>query len=262
MTWFRGLVGGVAAFAVFGLTSTSALAAGGSSIASAPVVSYGQQEYGSIGDSQEQTRDHCDTGDYPAGTSWWNLLVRAGDRVTIDFESNPSVDAGLTVFSVGTTDFQVGTVGESVYAIPDQNGKGQTTFNAPKSGGMPLGFFGCEATGPYDLTAYVRHGLFLYLKASGYASHQTKFYLALHTPDGKPVGSKSLVGDVQRNDPKEGNRWITSFHVYPGKPYNGKWNFSYHWMNYLHGQNVKVRVLVHGPGYQNTTSNTAQVKAF
>jgi hypothetical protein len=262
MTPVRGLVGSsVAVLIAFGFAS-SALAAGGQNIASAPVPYYGVQEFGNT--SSDNGEDPGVPYGCPGGdSSWWKIPVKGGDQITVDFEGNADT---MLVYPVGTTDFNVQST-HSLRFDTAGNDKQQARFYAPRDGWRPIDFFACgnggaPGPGPYDFTAYVRHGLALQLKASGYASHQTKFYLRVDTPDGEPVNSKSLIGDVQRQDAQEGNRWITSFHVYPSKPYNGKWNFSYHWMRYMQGRSVNVRVVVHGPGYRTTTSNATQVKAF
>jgi hypothetical protein len=59
-----------------------AFAAGGATIASAPTVAYGQQEFGNTATDSTVAQDLCHGSDQ---TSWWLASVTAGDRLTIDF---------------------------------------------------------------------------------------------------------------------------------------------------------------------------------
>src|ERR1700722_7676607 len=99
-------------------------AASGNSIASAPVVAYGQQAFGNT---------ETDGGNNPGSLSlegvcstagnngWWNLPVVAGDGVTVDWEA--PAESYAMVFPVGTTDYNV--LGEQAveHATVSSNGK-------------------------------------------------------------------------------------------------------------------------------------------
>lgn len=248
-----GLVQG-AVSAVLLVVPNAAVASGGATVATAPLVALGQQEFGNTAtDNGEQTLNHCSLGP-ETGNSWWNLPVSAGDRVTIDFESDPSVDVGLAVFSVGTTDFQVGTIGESHYATPDSNGKGYLNFTATAAGNMPIDFFDCATAGPYDFIAYIQHGLIVSLKQSSSSrhNHRTSFSVAAWTPSGALVTSTSLREDVQLRS--EG-RWITL------ETLTAPTAFKLTWSRARRGKFQSVRVVVHGPGFVTATSRTIRVRA-
>lgn len=253
---FAGLVQGAVSGLLL-LAPHAAFASGGANVATAPLVAFGQQEFGNTAtDNGEQTLNHCAFGP-ETGNSWWNLPVTAGDRVTIDFESDPSIDVGLAVFSVGTTDltdFQVGTIGESHYATPDSNGKGYSTFTATATGNMPMDFFGCDTAGPYDFIASVEHGLVVSLKQSSSSRRQqsTSFSVGASTPTGSPITVTGLRENVQVWNR---GRWITV------KTLRAPTAFKLTWSRPQRGKLQSVRVVVHGPGFVTATSRTIRLRS-
>lgn len=81
---------------VASLGATIAWAEGGTSIAAAPAVTYGQQEFGNLSSQVEEYCKHY--------RSWWTLPVTAGDLVQIDWEAQ-GAEVDLNLFEAGTTDF-------------------------------------------------------------------------------------------------------------------------------------------------------------
>jgi hypothetical protein len=82
------------------------VATGGGSIASAPTVAYGQLEFGNTATdlpANEFANGYC--------YSWWLVPAITGDKITIDWTSEPDANgAYLTalwayLYPVGTTDF-------------------------------------------------------------------------------------------------------------------------------------------------------------
>ena len=118
---------------------------------------------------------------------------------------------------------------------------------------MPMVVRTCDSIGPYDFTAYVQHGLVLFLSAArvNHRRHRTTFVLGLHSPDGAPVSSPSLRYDVQH---LAHGRWMTTSTF--GPPFA----FNYVWARSQRGKWQYMRVRVHGPGYVTTTSRVIRVK--
>jgi hypothetical protein len=79
------------------LLPASASAEGGNSIAAGPVVTFGQLETGNTASGEP-------FGSYIV-KSFWNLPVRAGDEITIDWEAKRGTR--IIVFAPGTTDFTI-----------------------------------------------------------------------------------------------------------------------------------------------------------
>ncbi len=126
-----------------------ASAEGGTSIAAAPFVPY----------RQLQTGNTATGGVFGNGgivKSFWKLHVRAGDKVTIDWEAPGGTH--LEVFAVGTTDFTVAHANPSFNEGVGGSGRNELRFKARVSGAMPMAFATRpEWAGPYAFTAYVKH---------------------------------------------------------------------------------------------------------
>jgi hypothetical protein len=235
----------------------SALAAGGSSIAAAPTMVYGQQEFGNT------ATDGIFTA-HDGYASWWQLPLIAGDHLTLDFEG-----AGVQcerIWPVGTNDFNLNGATPVQVAITGSNGKQEVTLTASQDGSMPLefqaGWPDCDKegslgpTGPYDFIANVQHALVVSLSVSkvNRRTHRTTFGLSLHNPDGATVSSPSLRYDVQHRAGTGG--WQTTSNLRP------TFAFSYRWAPRQRGKWQYIRVQVHGPGYLTTTSRTLRVRGL
>ena len=239
----------VALLAAWGWTS-SALASGGASIASAPTVVYGQQEFGNL--ASDNGEAPCDiSGDPIGGSSWWNLPVTAGDRVTIDYEGDLG---GFYLFPVGTTDFALTSTDPFETSHLGSNGKQRAVFTAGRSGSMPLDLGmndGCYPVasldppaynmrpGPYDFTAYVLHKLVLSMSArSNRRQHRTYLYVGAHNPDGVPI--------------------TNGVHAAFQLLYGGRWHPTgtyVHWTGRARGKWWRVRAQVAGSGYVTATES-------
>lgn len=142
------------AAALLVLLPASALAEGGNSIASAPVVPYGQQEFGNTA-TGSLGQDNC-------YRSFWEVNVTAGDELIVDWESVPD-ETALILKPVGTTDFTFLNIENAEEDYPNSNNKSELTYTAPLSGLMPLYFkscYGLQDAGPYAFTANVKHAIF------------------------------------------------------------------------------------------------------
>lgn len=176
----------------------SAWAAGGKDIASAPVVAYGQQEFGNAatdgGTNAESlyTDGHCSG---PKTNGWWNMPVVTGDAVAVQWESPP--DYTIDVFAVGTTDFSQPRSSAVAKSRTASNGKAELTFTASVSGtmSMVIGPDTCSFQtypGPYAFTAYVKHAVVLSIPRRSSLARKGTVNVAVHTPDGAPITDPGL----------------------------------------------------------------------
>jgi hypothetical protein len=190
------------ALAATGLTP-AAMADGGSSIASAPTVTYGKQELGNTATGQK------------AGSCWrsyWMLPVLAGDQVTVAWEGVPETD--LIIFPVGTTDYTYFQTDSILFQELSANGKNQAQFSASVSGEMPLVFQHCFSEpepGPYDFTAVDKHGLAAGLTPTTYIYPTSAISGTAHLVDGS-AAPDGMVFNLVAKWHSNGQllRWATS----------------------------------------------------
>lgn len=131
------------------IAPSSAVAEGAPSIDAASFVPYGRLQTGN-------TATGGIFGNGGIVKSFWKLRVRAGDKVTIDWEAPGGTH--LEVFAVGTTDFTVAHANPSFDEGIGGSGRNELRFKARVSGAMPMAFDSRpEWAGPYAFTAYVQH---------------------------------------------------------------------------------------------------------
>ncbi len=181
------VIGAVAAVLLLALPSTSALAAGGKSIATATPVAYGQQEFGNTATDQF-LEDSCGFG-IDAWRSYWNLNVLAGDELTIDWEGSPGTE--LKLVAVGTTDFTFFQKEPVASQSLSSNGHSELKYKAPQTGVMPMYFRVCDfyesAAGPYDFMATDQHALVVGLQQYAHIKSTTTLWGTASLADGTPV---------------------------------------------------------------------------
>ena len=234
---------------------STALAQGGSSIASASPVTFGLQNFGT---AVVPAGVQCDAGGFDdAFRSWWSLGVVAGDSVTVNWQvqvgQNDARFTQIDVYPVGTNDFSLPNTNVAADGGLGTQ-MGQFKFNAPETGSMPLDFFAPDCAsnpGPYDFTAYVQHALVLAISHfPNRARHRTGFKVAVHNPDGIAIADPNLRATFTR---RVGKHWISS------KTISQPFSFTQKWKRYQRGKWQYVRVQVSGPSYR-TSSQTVRVK--
>jgi hypothetical protein len=181
------LYGGVVAMALLSaaLLPAAASAAGGSNIASAPTVVYGQHTFGTTATGEFQ----CDPAEY------WNLSMQAGDQVTIDWATaNAHYAEDALIYPAGTTDFSINNASYLKRFYIGSNNHAEAIFSTGVGGSFPLIFTGegdyCEgagAPGPYDFTATVQHGLTIALKQYAHIRTTTVISASANLVNGTPV---------------------------------------------------------------------------
>jgi hypothetical protein len=222
------------------LLPTIAFAEGATTIASAPVVAFGQQEFGNLADGFITRHGPCETKQF---TQWWSLSVVAGDQVTFDWEAQEA-DTGLSVFPVGTTDFN--SAKESpVYSLGlSANKKNEGNFTATKSGGMPLNITASEPycenakPGPYDFTALVKGTL----------------RIGVHNPEGGPISAPALSVLVEV---KLGSVWRP---IGTSTVTSGAAIVQYKLPRSMRNRSTAMRVVASGAEYVTETSPNQRVK--
>jgi hypothetical protein len=251
--WFGGL-----AAALMCCWPASALAIGGGSIASAPTVAYGQQEFGNTATdlpANEFANGYC--------YSWWLVPAIMGDKITIDWTSEPDTNGAYLsalwayLYPVGTTDFNFSNTNPVAEKEVNyvENGLQELQYLTNRDGTLPLEFQAgarnCqEDAGPYNFTAYVSHELVLGLHAhTNRAHHSTTFSVAVHNPDGAPITGVPLVATYQ----------LLS-HGHWQKIRSGALQFTQKWTPAQRATFQSVRVTVSGPSYR-SASQSIRVKA-
>src|SRR5664279_3428690 len=114
-----------------------ALADGGTTIASAPTISFGVQYFGNtVNGSRDAGWDNMH--------EYWTMALIAGDSLTVNFENAVSSEKGVDyvyLYGPGTNDYNVSSTQELESAGLNANYHGQLVFGgAPKSGAYVLDF--------------------------------------------------------------------------------------------------------------------------
>lgn len=251
----HGLVG--AALAILAFSPAAARASGGQTIASAPVVPWGQQQFGNLVDGGV-TANSCGDSIY---TEWWLLSVISGDRVTIDWEAQEIDYTELDVYPRGTTDFNYPQASVTARSTLNSNAKAELALTANSTGNMPVAItsstWSCLAgtPGPYDFTAYVRHAVVLGVPKRASLSRRGVLRVAVHNPDGGPVSDPALRVSLQLLGGSV-RRWRT---VGSATPADGHAAISYAAPRSMRSRRVLMRVVASGAAYMTTVAGRQRV---
>ena len=257
----RSMIAGAAASAsLLAVGVSSALAAGGSSIAGATPIVVGQQEFGNT----------ATDGGFPCnapydpynGGSWWSLSVAAGDKITLDYEGDLG---GVLIYPIGTTDFNV-TSANADNSHVGSNDKQEYTFTEGRPGSVPMNFAMSDSCsdldpsssgihpGPFDFTATVKHGVVLSVPSAVLLPLSGVLNVTASSPSGLPITDPSLAVFVQIQ--LSGDAWST---VGSATPSNGTATVPYSISGLLSGQTVKLRAVATGMAYTTGLSATRKV---
>lgn len=231
--------------------SASAYADGGKSITSAPSVVYDQQQFGNTANGEP---------DGPCNlNSWWRLAVTAGDEVTVDVE-HENAFTYVRVFPVGTTDFTFRTE-QPVFEKLWPAKQFEINLIAAQSGDMPLLFNAnpsCVQSvdpGPYDFTAYVKHGVRLSVPHRAKLRRRATLKVGARTPEGGTISDSSLTVTVQVKAPHRA--WKIVGHA-PVQDSAARVKLKIP-RKYV-GRKVKLRARATGANYLSVTSSAARVR--
>jgi hypothetical protein len=237
--------------------SPAALAAGGSSIASASPVVPGVQNFG---DTNTGVFRDC-----PA--DYWNLSLRAGDRATVDWmtltESSGSRYAeyadSLRVYPRGTTDFSINNVDSAYQFSTGSNHHAQSVVSAGSTGIYPLIFYSyhlCSTGGPFNFTVTIKHSAVLFLnKVKTFAGGRIQAKVGVHTPEGEPITDSALRVRLIGSWPGHKARTLGT-----GSPSDGSVTLSISLPKSAWGKKVTVRAKASGGDYLNAQSGVRTVQ--
>ena len=245
----------LAALACVGVTP--AIAAGGSSISSAPQIAPGAQNFGNTSSGFWQG---C-----PA--DYWNLSLVSGDEATVDWATEHDSQGTryanqLEVYNAGVTDFSINNVEPSSEFRIGSNDRAESVFTANTDGIYPLIFIRegfCSHTsgygGPFDFTVSVRHAVVLSLGAvKKLASRKGVVRVSVHDPDGQPVSDPSLTVTLVGSWSGHKNQLLGS-----GSPTNGVVVLTVRLPKSARHRKVSVRASAHGAGYLPAQSSAKSV---
>jgi hypothetical protein len=248
----------VSAFAL--AVATPSYAEGGSSIAAAPSIVSGQQEFGNTAAHGATGHDSC--GEPTGYQSWWTLAVTAGDKVTVNWEAQLPVYTELVIYPIGTTDFNFPKTQTLLRQQLNSNGKNEAMLTAATSGDLPVlvttGAVGCFAPtpGPYALTVYITHALNVALPWVG-ALHKTgTLTVGVHNPEGGAVSDPALQVELQID---VHGSWDT---IGVAVVANSAAVVHYKLPARFRRQRVSIRAVAHGPEYKSTDSSHLKVRTL
>ena len=170
----------VAALAL--IVASGASAAGGATIASAPIVPFGVHEFGTTA-----------TGEYDCGPGeYWNVTIQPSDQITIDWETAQEEYAyKVAIYPVGTTDYSINNVYPLETYYLGNNNKAEAVFTSGTGGTFPIVFIGsgCGNThaGPYDFTITDQRAILVSLAPHQNVNTNTTLTGTANLVNGAPV---------------------------------------------------------------------------
>jgi hypothetical protein len=245
-TAYRALTAGAALTAVLVATAVTAGTAwaDSGSIAGAPTVAVGHQEFGNTGSVTP-----LDSG--VRYRTYWLLPVTSGDKVTIDWESQVG-NTVLDVFPGGTTDYNVDNTNTLQEQYLNDNDKNELEFQVTSTTTLPLLFSSGDGwdnpTAPYDFTVSLRHAMVLSTPSISNALSGT-VTAGIHSPDGTPLSGSTLSVSLQVSASHV--PWTT---IGSANPVNGLATIAYKVPASLASKRVTFRFAGSGAGYSSATS--------
>jgi hypothetical protein len=238
--------------------AASAYAEGGASIAAAPAIVPGQQEFGNTTRGSKGGSTLCT----PAYQQFWTLAVTAGDAITIDWESHGGGTI-LGLLPIGTTDFNVNRTSQVVSQKPGGNDKNELMYTANATGIMPLNVEdqgtdceGYSGPGPYSFTVYITHALDVALPHIGALHSSGELTIGVHNPEGGAIANPAVAVEVQI---KGQGGWQT---IGVASVAGSAAAVHFKVPSYLRHQRVAMRALAHGSGYASATSAHLKVRTL
>jgi hypothetical protein len=228
---------------------------GSPTIAGAPIVSFGQQQFGNVA-SDPYDPSNCNVR---SRQSWWLLSVVAGDDLVIDWEAQSSSIA-MSLFGVGVTDYTSEQTDPVAFEYPNANLHAEMSYSATASGSMPLEFATDNTcsdalrAGPYDFTATVTHAVRLALPVRSQLRSGRVVKVAVHNPEGGAVNDPKLIVGLQI---KLGKRWRT---IGAAPVVDSTATVKAVFASKLRGRRVRVRARAHGPSYRTANSRTRRMR--
>lgn len=243
----------IVAATAFVVGAGAAAAGGGSNIATATPIALGQQEFG-----------NTTTGDYHGGgASYWKVSLIAGDRLTVDWESqegsNGLSDAPtFSVIQLGKTDFNLYTCDGNTYARctaadfeQQANLKGEAVFSPTRTGLYTVFFEVSDSSygGPFYFVATVKHRVVLSMQHVAAIRTNGSVAVNAQDPDGNPLNGGvniTLYG-----------YWSGAWHpLGTRQPVSGQARFTLALPRRLRGTSIRLRAIGGGGSYLAYTSRS------
>lgn len=238
-----------------------ALADGGSSIATAPVVPYDSPQTGTHATGFEvsagESPDAC-----PEFHSFWTIAAREGDRIVIDWHSE-AADVKLQVFPRDTTDATFVRTPNILDSTLDNQREGTALLRPTRSGSYPLDFYAVDCPGvsddpsPYDFTATVQRRARLSLRDRRRLRRTGSVPVGVRAPDGRRLepGTRLRVR-LQLTTRRRGFRTVGA-----ATGTGPEVRVRYRVPARLRGRRVRMRALATGAGYVRSVSAEHMVRA-
>jgi hypothetical protein len=236
------------------VVAPASYAEGAASIAAAPTVVPGQQEFGSLS-------TYFEPPNYPENfVSWWLLPLTAGDSVQVLWEGR--AEDYVRLFPPNTTDYNQSHATRLINTFL-QGGytKNEAKYEATETGAFPLQFIhnvqgGKTGFGPYNFTVYVTHALNVALPHVAVLHRSGTLTVPVHSPEGGPISNPAVQVEVQI---KGHGSWQT---IGVAAVANSAAVIQFKVPTRLRHQHVTLRALAHGTGYSPASSSHLKVRTL
>jgi hypothetical protein len=187
------------------------------------------------------------------------LPAVAGDKFQIDWEVQSDPYVVLHLYLPGTNDFNWEQMSSAAEGSVNGNDKAEFTYEAQRTGMMPLlfddgGCHGSDVPGPYSFTAYVTHALNVFLPRLSTLHSTGVIAVAVHNPEGGAVSNSSVQVELQVS---VHGSWRT---IGAATVEGTLATVYYRLPSRLRGQRIAVRAVAHGPGYATTASSHLKLR--
>ena len=239
-----------------GFLSSTALADGGQTIATATPVTIGQEEFGNTVNGGIAAAD-CGGKNY---RSWWEVNVTAGDVVTVNWGTQ-STGMNMTILPEGTTDYTLFNVDPITTENVNSNFVNTASYTVPQDGSFPIDFTSnddCDdvAPAPYDFTVTVQHGVVLALPSLSTLPLTGSTAVKVDNPDGVAINDSTLTVSLEIEAADQDS--FTS--IGSATVSNGTAVINYTVPSALQGKTVTVEATSSGTNYVPATTATQRVK--
>ena len=246
------------------VAASGALAAGGTSIATAPIVQFGVQEFGNTASDALGADNNLPTpgNDFGclysgwldgSGVEFWMLNLISGDQVLVKGNQvAPANNLTVEVLPRGTTDV---TVTNQTQTLVNNDLQDANTFTAPSTGSYPLVIGGgcpdgSTADGPFSFVVTVLHKALLFLQPEASVRLAGHLQAVVRTPDGHPITDKTLKLTVYGIWKNVSYAPATSHKLETTSPVGGIARFNFNLPRALVNKPILLRVTGSGASYQ------------
>lgn len=227
----------------------SAQAEGGAAISGAPLVAYGQQEFGFVHFVK-----------YEDCRQWWLLPTVAGDHLQIDWEvQDPYIE--LRLYGVGTTDFNFLQKKALTSGGVNANMKAEFIYVSEETGDLPVlftdpGCYGNAEPGPYNFTAQVTHSVVVASPNIAVLRAKGVIAVPVHDPAGGEINNPAVICALEI---KGHGQWTT---IGTAPVASSLATIHFRVPARLRHQRVTLRAVATGAGYFTASSNNRRARTL